>query len=232
MTESASLPLERPRRFHFDWVLPALFRPRQTFAQIAEQAGDVWLTPIAILMALALVAVAVAGPLKQAAAQTGQTLPPDFEFWTPEQQAQFMQAQAATSGPVFVYVFPAIVSVLGVWVGWLVMVGLLHLVLTLIGGRGSTRTAMNVVAWASLPFAVRELVRIGAMLTTRQLIANPGLSGFAPAGGGASAFLAAFLGLIDIYLIWHIVLLVFGVRAGNGLATAKAAGGVLLAMLL
>ncbi|MGH2524117.1 MAG: hypothetical protein ACRDH2_16545, partial [Anaerolineales bacterium] len=48
----------------------------------------------------------------------------------------------------------------------------------------------------------------------------------------ASAFLAAFLGLIDIYLIWHIVLLVFGVRAGNGLATAKAAGGVLLAMLL
>ena len=118
------------------------------------------------------------------------------------------------------------------WVGWLVVVGVLHLVLTLIGGRGSTRTAMNVVAWASLPFAVRDLVRIGAMFVTQQLVTHPGLSGFAPAGGGASAFLAALLGLADIYLIWHILLLIRGVRASNGLPPSKAASGVLLTMLL
>jgi hypothetical protein len=232
-SETVPLPLERPRRFHFDWLLPTLFQPRATMARIAAHPGDAWLTPILVLMACALGLVAVAGPLKQAAAQLGQTVPDEFQYWSPEQQAQFMQAQAATSGPVVIYVFPAIIAVLGVWVGWLVMVGVLHLVLTLIGGRGSTRTAMNVVAWAALPLAVRDLVRLGAMLSTKQLIARPGLSGFAPADGGpVSLMLASLLALIDIYVIWQIVLLILGVRAGNGLSLGKAVGGVLLTMIL
>lgn len=231
-TETASLSPVAPRRFQFGWVLPALFSPRKTFARIAEQTGDVWLTPLLIMMALALVGVIVAGPIKQAAAQSGQTLPPDFQFLSPDQQAQFMQAQAASSGPVFVYVFPAILAVLTIWVGWLLVVGLLHLVLTLVGGRGSTRTAMNVVAWASLPFAVREVVAIGVMLTTRQLVNGAGLSGFAPTEGALGAFLAPLLGLVDIYLVWHVALLALGVRAGNGLSGRKAAGGVLLTMAI
>src|SRR5574342_131843 len=164
MTEIASLPIEPPRRLHFDWVLPALFRPRRTFAKIVEQSGDAW------------------------------TLPTDFQYWSPDQQNQFMQAQAAASGPVFLYVFPSILSALSVWVGWLVVVGLLHLVFTLLGARGTTRTAMNLVAWAGLPFAVRDLVRIGYMIATRQLVGHPGLSGFASADAGVvSLLLAEFL---------------------------------------
>jgi hypothetical protein len=233
VTETA-LPLERPRRFHFDWVLPALFRPRPTFAQIVSHPGDVWLTPILILVVASLVRVMVAGWLKQAAAASGQiTLPPDFQFWSPDQQAQFMQAASATSGPVFVYVFPAILATLGIWLGWLVMVGVLHLVLTLMGGRGTTRSAMNLVAWASLPFAVRELVRAGYMLATRQLVGHPGLSGFAPADGGAlSLFLAEVLGLVDVYLIWSIMLFILGIRGADTLSAGKAVGGVLITILV
>ena len=36
------------------------------------------------------------------------------------------------------YVFPAIIAVLRQWVGWLVMGGLLHLMLTMLGGRDNT----------------------------------------------------------------------------------------------
>jgi hypothetical protein len=231
-TETVALPNEAPRRFQLGWVLPALFSPRKTFTRVAEQTGDVWLTPLLVIMAFALLGVIVAGPLKQAAAQNGQSLPPDFQFWSPEQQAQFMQAQAATSGPVFVYVFPAILSMLTIWVRWLLVAGLLHLVLTLLGGRGSARVAMNLVAWANLPFAVREAVAIGAMLTTRQLVNGAGLSGFAPTEGALGAFLASLLGLVDIYLGWHIALLGLGVHAGNGLSRGKAVGGVLLTMAI
>lgn len=39
------------------------------------------------------------------------------------------------------------------------MGGLLHLVLTMLGGRDSTGGALNIVAWAALPFALRDLVR-------------------------------------------------------------------------
>jgi hypothetical protein len=144
-----------------------------------------------------------------------------------------MQAMQATQGPVFIYVFPAISALFGVWVGWLLVGGLLHLLLTLLGGRGDTGSAMNLVAWASLPFAIRDIVRIASMLSTDHLIANPGLRGFAPlADANSSLFLASLLSLIDIYLIWHILLLIIGVNAADGLSRGKAVSGVFFTILL
>ena len=52
---------------------------------------------------------------------------------------------------------PMIGAVLGALLMWLVVSWLLHLVLTLLGGRGTSQGAINVVAWASLPFVVRAV---------------------------------------------------------------------------
>jgi hypothetical protein len=97
MTETISVPLERPRRLRLDWIAPALFHPRQAFATIAAQSGGVWLTPLLLLTLTAVAAVLVAGPLKkQAALNSPPELPPNFEYYSPEDQAQFMQALQAT----------------------------------------------------------------------------------------------------------------------------------------
>jgi hypothetical protein len=183
-----------------------------------------------ILTLATLASVLVAGSIKQQIAlNSTPELPPDFQYFSPEQQAQVMQAMQATSGPVFIYVFPAIVALMGIWLGWLLVGGLLHLAVTLFGGRGETMYTMNLVAWASLPLALRELVRVAAMLVTDQLIASPGLSGFAPADpAGSATYLSALLASIDIYFIWHILLLVIGVRVGNGLSLVKSIIAVLL----
>jgi hypothetical protein len=233
-SESTALYLEENRRWRFDWLLPALSQPRQTFARIVASEASSWLTPVVVLMLTALVRVVVAGSIKQAAAATGQiTLPPGFEFYTPEQQAQFQQAMSATSGPVFTYVLPAVLAVLGVLVGWLVIGWLLHLVLTLLGGRSSSSQMLNIAAWASLPFAVRDIIRIVAMLNSEQLLDYPGLAGFAPGGEGSGAlFLAALLALVDLFLLWHIYLLGVGVRRSDTLPAAKAWGAIILTVLL
>jgi len=186
-----------------------------------------------IVLTLATLArVLISGSIRQQAALSGApVLPPDFQYYSPEQQAQFMQAAQATSGPVFIYIFPAILALLGVWVGWLLVGGLLHLVVTMFGGRGETSYSINLVAWAGLPFAIRELVRAGAMLATRQLIDAPGLSGFAPVDpSGTATYLAALLSLVDIYLIWHMLLLIIGVKLGNSLSLVKAASGVIITL--
>ena len=114
MTDATALPLERPRRFYFDWLFPLLVRPRATLAKIVSLGRASWLTPLLVLTLTGLLAVAVAGPIKITAAQNGQTTLPDvFQYWTPEQQAQYLQAQQMTStGPVFIYVFPGIQAVL------------------------------------------------------------------------------------------------------------------------
>ncbi len=122
-TEEVLPPLEAPRRIHFEWLPDAFFHPRRAFDRIVSTSG-VWLTPILILTLTAVIGTLVAGSLRQVAAQSGQVnLPPDFQYYSPEQQAQFQQAMSATSSPVFLYVFPALVALSRVWIGWLLVEG-------------------------------------------------------------------------------------------------------------
>lgn len=234
MAEIEQTALESPRKLHFEWLIGAILRPKQTFATITAQTRPTWLLPMSVLTITTLARVMATGWLRQLSALSGNiSLPPDFQYYSPEQQAQFMQAMQATSGPVFVYVFPALMALGGIWIGWLLVSGALHLVFTMMGGRGETLTSINLVAWSSLPFAIRDLVRAIAMLSTRQIIDQPGLSGFvATDATGLMAYLGAFLALVDIYLIWHIVLLFLGARKGIGISAGKSWASILVTLLI
>lgn len=233
-TEEIMIQTEPVGRFQFKWLPGVLLRPRNVLAKVAGQTGGIWQTPMLVMSLTALGRVIAEGWLRQQAALTGEIqFPPDFQYYSPEMQAQFMQAQQATQSPVFLYVFPAIMALVSIWMGWLLVSGLLHLVFTMLGGRGDTRSAFNLVAWAGLPFALRDVVRLVAMLASKQLVQTPGLAGFAtPGAQGFAAFIAALLALVDIYLIWHILLLIIGVRADNGLPAGRAVGGVVFTILV
>lgn len=196
---------------------------------MTSEARPSWLTPMLLLSVTAILVVIVAGYLKSRAAMMGEViLPPDWEFWTPEMQNNYMQAQQATQGPVFNYVMPMIGSLAGLWMGWLLLAGLLHFGSTLLGGRGSMQSALNVVAWASLPFVVRNILRIVFMLVAGHAIVSPGLSGFTTTPG----FIAQLLTRLDIFLIWHVVLLIIGFAVADGLPRGKAVTGVIVVVLL
>jgi hypothetical protein len=223
----------KPRRLHFEWLLPIIIKPRKAFEQITHAPNAVWLTPLLLLMALALVRVITAGVIGQMSGGGAAELPPDFQYWSPEQQAQYMQAQSASSGPVFAIIFPSIISLLALWVGWLILGGVFHLALTLFGARSSTATTMNLSAWALIPFGVRDAIQIIGMIIMQQPIRGPGLAGFAPADAGMiGTALVACMGLIDIYLIWHVVLLVVGANASGGLSRGRVWASVLVVMIL
>ncbi len=226
--------IEQNKRFDLSGIFEVFLHPVRAFRRISTQTKASWLTPLVILSIMVVLSTVVVGRLKNQAAATGEiTYPPDFQYYTPEQQAQYMQAIQSTQGPVFNYVLPGITSLLGVWFGWLILGGIVHLVTTLFGGRGSTQLSMNIVAWASLPLAVREIVQIVYMLAAKRLIANPGLSGFSPADSkGLTLFFSLLLGLIDIYLIWQIILIILGVRISTRLSNAKATISVLLSVLV
>ena len=223
MAEIPASPTPEPRRrLRFDWVIPVLSKPGAAFQRISASPTDTWLTPLLLLTITALASVLVAGPLRQSAALLDTAgLPPDFQYFTPDQQAQYMQALQSTSSVAFVYVLPAIAAVLKVWVGWLALGGLVHLILTLLGGRVTMRSMLNLVAWAGLPFAGRDLVRVFYMLAGRQLIHSPGLSGFVTPVSTGTAFIAEVLEVVDVYWVWHIILLLVIVRVSSNLSRAK-----------
>jgi hypothetical protein len=108
-----------------------------------------------------------------------------------------------------------------------VLGGLLHLVSTLLGGRGTMQSALNVTAWAILPLALRDGLRFVYVLASRHVILSPGLSGFS-----TSPFWSQFLQHTDLFMFWSITLLIIGFIIVDGLPRGKAIFGVLLVVLL
>ena len=232
MTEIAIA--ENNKRFNFPWVPLVIFRPKRAFQLITTSTISTWLSPLVIISILVVINVLVAGRLKYQAAMMGQiTYPPNYQYYTPEQQAQYTQTIQSTQGPVFVYVLPALAALIGVWFGWLILGGVLHLVTTLLGGRGSTAISMNIVAWGSLPMAVHAAVQISFMLITKNLISSAGLSGFSPTGdSGLAVFVGQLLRLIDLYVVWQIILIILGVRLSTALSSVKSSVVVILTVVI
>ena len=217
------------RRLDFPRLQSVLFRPRQVFEEMTSESRPTWLTPMLVLTVTAVLVVIVAGYLKAQAAMMGEiSLPQDWQYWSPDMQKNYMQAQQATQGPVFMYVMPLLGSLAGLWVGWLLLAAMLHFGSTLLGGRGSMQSALNIVAWASLPFVLRDLLRIVFMLFAGHAISSPGLSGFASTTG----FIAHLLTRLDIFLFWNVILMVIGFGIADSLPRSKAATGVVVVVLL
>jgi len=229
MTRSA-LPL----RFIDNHIPQLIYRPRSVFEWIAAEGGQLWLPPLLLISTATFLRILIDGWLQIRRAVQGEIpLPPDWTYYTPEMQAQYMQAAEATKSPVFVYVLPVILSLAVIWLGWIIISSLLHLTFTIAGGRGTNASALNLVAWASVPFALRELLRVFYLLITQHPIVSAGLSGFVTETKSSGLlFTSALLALVDIFLIWHITLLIIGAKRTETVPAAKSFAVVILVIAL
>lgn len=215
------------RRIDIPRLFAMLSRPSKAFSPMASDRHGTWLTPMLVLTLSSILVVIVTGYLKTQAALNGIVeFPPDWEFWTPEMQENYLQAQQTTQGPVVNYILPAIGAIFSLWLGWAIFTGIMRLVSTLLGGRGSMQSALNIVGWANTPFIVRDLLRALFMLIAGHEIASPGLSGFVQPG-----FMYQCLSRTDIFLFWNIALLGIGFSVVDGLPRNKALIGVLVVVL-
>jgi hypothetical protein len=223
----------QPRRLHFEWVLPLFLHPRRTLEQVRKQENGVWLAPLLVLSALAIIAMICAGGPRQLAAEMGTNLPPNFQWYTPEQQQQFLDAMANARGPFFMIVLPAASALIGIWLSWFLLGSILHLALTMSGSRSSSTASLNLTAWASLPFGVMYIVQAIYYLNANVTIRSPGVSGFIPADAtGFLAFIGAMAALLTIYLLWQVILLLAGVVPMTGLKRSKAWFATLLTVFI
>ena len=222
----------KPRTFIARWFLPILFKPRKTIEEIAEKEHAVWLAPLVALMITALILVLVSSSLVGQTTQGGSD-PEMFEYYSPEQQQQYQDAVNIGVSPVVTFVFPLIGKIMGIWLGWILLGSIFHLSLTLNGSRSSSTSALNIVAWSSVPFLLRDIIQIIAILATKQLISQPGLSGFIAADAtGFMTYITALLAIFDLYLIWQFVLMGMGAMKISGLKTGKAWLATLIAVVI
>jgi hypothetical protein len=226
-------PSQKVKFFNFKRLFAFILHPRQVFEQISAEGRPAWLLPMLVLSLGLLLRVILTGFLNARAAAMGEvSLPPDWQWWSPDMQNNYMQGIHATQGPAFVYVIPAVTGLAGLWLGWPILSSLLHLFSTLLGGRGSQASTLNVVAWSSLPFAVRDLLRVIYVLIAKHAIVSPGLSGFVSSTTGAAGFLGNLLKHTDLFLVWHVLLLVAGLYLLDSLTKSKTWLVVLVIVLL
>ena len=235
--EEAVLTPPRKQRqrqvFHFAWVPGVLLRPAKTIRAILADEKPNWLLPMLLLSLMLILNVVLSGPAQRNAIQSGLNMPPEFQYWTPEEQSNYLAAQASKSSPTFIYVYPILVGIGGWWVVWFLMANILHLMITLAGSRSPNVKSSNLVGWAMLPFALGLLIKAITVASAGRLLTPAPLAALLPADvSGFQLYLRSVLDKIDAYWIWHAVLLFVGAKPLSKLAGGKAVGAVLAAILI
>ena len=202
-----------------------LARPRDTLRHLKEGSSFRWWLPALVAVLMAVLPVAAGAPLT--AEQARDAVLASQERMAEQQGAELSEEQRAqmeslVASPLIVVVFPAVAAVVGLLIGWIVWSGSLYLVGMVVGGRSTFGALFGMVVWTWLPYTVRGALQALFILLSGQLITQPGLSGLVSAPSSVEEVMAAppslgqlalssFLGRIDLFLIWRLVLLVTGV---------------------
>lgn len=210
------VPAESPGPFQT--LLGVLLHPRETFARMRDaQRGHWWLVLVIAIIALVFVTIATL-PIEMEAAQAAlQNLPE-------EQQAQAEQAQAIMSSQATLGAIGMATGVIGVVVGYGIRALVLFLFGLALGGRATFRQVFRMAVWTTLPNVLRNLVAAIAVFATGTLPAQ-GLSFIlTPAEiANASPALLALLRSIDIFTVWSLALIAFGMIATSRFSRIKGA---------
>ena len=121
-------------------------------------------------------------------------------------------------------------AILGTPVAWLLWGGALYLASVFLGRSSSFGQMFRLAVWTWLPYGLRGLVQAGYILMTGEAIVNAGFSGFVIDKGVTSVIapgpgqlaLASILGRVDIFMIWHILLVSVALMAFTSLTRRKA----------
>lgn len=198
-------------------------RPRATLSEVLAHPRWKWLLPALLCLAATALLLAVsAEELSRQAAQqqaaTMQALGDQMQAMTEAQQEQMRQQMARFSSPFFLGATAFVTSAIGLLIGWLLTAGILFIGLA-VGGEGAKYAPLvAAVSWTWLPFALRSTVDAGWALATGVVRTNPGLSYFFSTGdpvADAGNPLWLLAGQVDLFVLWHLVLIYALVKAAR-----------------
>lgn len=216
-------------------LLPGMIdRPRATLTAVLATPRWRWLLPALICLAASalLLLVSAKGLSQQALQQQAvamQALEDQMQDMTEAQQAQLRQQMATFTSPLVVGLTGLASGVIALLIGWLLGAGILYLGLAIGGQAFSYAALVAAFSWTWLPFALRDLVSAGWTLVTGTVRINPGLSYFVATGDSladAGNPLWVLAGLIDLFWLWHIVLVYALIKAARPRGGAVALTGV------
>ncbi len=197
-------------------------RPATTMSYVGKKPGWTWVTPaLLVLVGLVVFSVVTAPYTSELAMRQAQqqmaSLPP--------QQAEQAAAQIERfTSPPMVAGFSIIGGLVTLAVIWLVSAGVLYFLGLVAGGEANFGQSFVILVWCWLPYALRNLV-MAAYVTYSGKLLNPGLSSLVATGDQAkdtANWLYGLLAQVDLFYLWHLILVIVGLAAVGRFSKTKA----------
>jgi len=231
MTQPAKFKKAKSARV--GWIFQMFYKPRATMKKVAAEKESIRTIPLVFISIIVILAVLISAPVKKMQIEQGATIPDNFQYWSEDQQSQYLESQQNQTNPIFLYGFPFLTGIGGYLIVFMLMSNILYLVLTLSGSRSSKTRIGNVVAWAMLPFGLREFVRFLNVGINKSFNENPGLSQLIDAGAsGFMAYLRGVLENIDAWYLLFVAFLIIGALEISGLNKKKTIIATLIAIVV
>ena len=205
-------------------LLPGIVdRPRQTFTALLAAPRWRWVLPLVLcILALALVSAATADfaseQARQQQAQATSQMQAQLDSMPEAQREQTQRLLDRTTSPVFVGGISFITRGLGLPIAWLIGTAILYFGLAIGGTELKFSALFSAFSWTWLPFALRDFLQAVWTLATDQPLRNPGLSYFVATGdllADSRNPVYALTSLLDLFFVWHIVLVYFLIKAAK-----------------
>lgn len=225
--------LKKVKNARVGWIFQMFYKPRATMKKVAAEKESIRMLPLVFITIIVILAVLISAPVKKMQIEQGATIPDNFQYWSEDQQNQYLESQQNQTDPIFLYGFPFLGGIAGYLIVFMLMSNILYLTLTLSGSRSSKTRIGNVVAWAMVPFGLREFVRFLNVGINKSFNENPGLSQLIDNGAsGFMAFLRGVLGNIDAWYLLFVAFLMIGALEVSGLNKKKTIIATLIAIVV
>jgi hypothetical protein len=200
------------RRPVWHYLLSIIDRPRATFeAVVAQRKWWVWVVPLLIVLLCFGVVTAVSAPYsveiaRQQAEQQLNTMPPE--------QAEAARASIGTFTSLpFILATGLAVGALLLILGMLAQAAVLYFGALVTGGEVNFGPVFTMSVWSHLPMAIGFLTQAAFTAIAGRAIRYPGLAGLVASGDLTTDSrnpLVALLGRVDLFWLWHLLLVMIG----------------------
>ncbi len=178
-------------------IFGTLFSPVSTFRRMLEERTAV--TTAAIVVLIAGICSGVGGILTQSVLMSMFTeFPPGFEPATDFEEMAFSPAASMN------------ISVVGGFIGWVFIAGILHVVAKILGGKGAFTEMLVLMGFAMLPKVFQAPIGLAVIHI----------------GSLTGAFVS--MGLGGILTIWILILDVLAIREAHKFSTGRAIATLVL----
>lgn len=201
-------------------------RPRQTFAAVVEHPRWKWALPLVIAIIGVAVAAIISAPHTAEISELAVKTQLANSGLSGSDLQDALDQSARFRSPGFLAATGAVTGALFLPIGWLLMGGLFYF-LSLVIGADELKfgTVFNVVAWATIPLALRNIVQSAAIGLLGKFPVYTGLGALAASGDltkDAGNWVLAVFSFADIFWLWHFGLLVIGLAVVTKFSRTKA----------